>query len=317
MRGILNVPTLSVVIVGSALGMTALAADEITRPDAQSWDVSVRTKNGLTVKGKFGTMVDHLKSGGYDCTMGRQVMPEFAVSCTSNTKTKLSQNDRWHFRFSRINEKEIELTNAYAELTGKEMAGSNIEELADTLFRPERGEPSIDAGRDASHSRVGLAEAPFRGDESKIALVVRGSGPDSPALGCFIRNYDKSHLARHPNQLVTNVKLAIRNSNGESGYRYEFALQVRKRGKKDSLKTAGFCREEGASRLRCSVECDGGGIGVSVRRDSALMYLNRIRMASCGKDINDIDASEDLSGGIDDREFRIDRVDISMCSNMN
>jgi hypothetical protein len=58
-------------------------------------DVSVRTQNGLTVKGKFRTIVDHLKTANYDCAMDAQKSSEFIVRCTSNTNAKLGQNDRW------------------------------------------------------------------------------------------------------------------------------------------------------------------------------------------------------------------------------
>ena len=33
------------------------------------------------------------------------------------------------------------------------------------------------------------------------------AGPD--ALGCFTRSYDRAHLAQHPDQLVTSVKLRV------------------------------------------------------------------------------------------------------------
>jgi len=48
-----------------------------------------------------------------------------------------------------------------------------------------------------------------------------------------------------------------------------------------------------------------------------MMHLDRIRMVSCGKDINDINRAEEISGGIDDRKFKIDRVAAGMCSNNN
>jgi hypothetical protein len=110
------------------------------------------------------------------------------------------------------------------------------------------------------------------------------------------------------------VRLAIRNPKGAATYRYEFSLDVRMRARGKALKTEGLCKEDGPSRLHCFVECDGGGVDLTVRRDSVIMALDRIRMASCGGDINDIDKSEEISGGTDDQEFRIDRVAIGMCS---
>lgn len=111
--------------------------------DAQFWDVSVRTKNGLAIKGKFYTIINHLKDTSYDCVLDAQKFPEFIVRC--NTKNRqLSENDRWSFKFNKINEKEIELTNAHAELTGMEISGPKIEGFADILFRPEDNQSLAD-----------------------------------------------------------------------------------------------------------------------------------------------------------------------------
>ena len=40
-----------------------------------------------------------------------------------------------------------------------------------------------------------------------ILAVPAAAGPD--ALGCFTRTYDRAHLAQHPDQVVTAVKLRI------------------------------------------------------------------------------------------------------------
>jgi hypothetical protein len=142
---------------------------------------------------------------------------------------------------------------------------------------------------------------------------IRAQAPQN-VQGCFIRNYDQVHLAKHPNQLVTNVGLLIRDAKGNTPpYKYTFVLQVRTRGRSQVMQTEGLCKEGEASSLRCSVECDGGAINVSVRPSYLMMHLDRIRMAACGKDMHGLDA-EELSGGIDDREFRIDRADNALCS---
>jgi hypothetical protein len=179
-----------------------------------------------------------------------------------------------------------------------------------TMAFAEDGKRPMDGESDTSGSRIGASESP-------AGSVGKRSTSDNPARGCFVRNYDKSHLASHPNQLITNVKLAIRNSEGAPSYQYEFALQVQMRGKTKTLKTEGLCKEAGTSKLHCFVECDGGGVDLNVRKDGVMMYLDRIRMASCGKDINDVEKAEEISGGLDDREFRIDRAGIEMCSNMD
>jgi hypothetical protein len=142
------------------------------------------------------------------------------------------------------------------------------------------------------------------------ALAMPGAaGAADTALGCFTRIYDRAHLARHPDQLVTAVKLHIMGSSPGNA-EYWFALQVNVRGRNDILHTGGYCIKEG-SGLQCRVACDGGGVHVSPRGSHVMMYLDRIRMATCGKEY--VDEGEDVSGGKDDKIFRLDRVDGAAC----
>jgi hypothetical protein len=46
---------------------------------------------------------------------------------------------------------------------------------------------------------------------------------ETNALGCFARAYDKAHLAEHPDQLVTAVKLHIIKWKEDESY-FEFAF---------------------------------------------------------------------------------------------
>ena len=127
--------------------------------------------------------------------------------------------------------------------------------------------------------------------------------------GCFVRVYDKAHLAKHPDQIVTAVKLHIKKWDDDESY-FEYALKVKIRGRNETLHTGGLCRE-GTSGLRCWVECDGGGINVTPHSNYVIMYLERISMATCDKD--PIDGGEELSGGKDDRVFRLNRVNERAC----
>ena len=43
-----------------------------------------------------------------------------------------------------------------------------------------------------------------------LFLAIGAAHTETNALGCFARAYDKAHLAKHPDQLVTAVKLHIR-----------------------------------------------------------------------------------------------------------
>ncbi len=138
------------------------------------------------------------------------------------------------------------------------------------------------------------------------ALVHPIAAAENP-LGCFIRNYDQAHLAKQPNQRVTNVRLLIKPAPRGRPYAYEFSLQMKIREKNETLSTEGQCDKKG-SGLECLVECDGGGINVSPRPGHVMMYLDRIRMATCA-----VEDGIEISGGKDDRVFRVDRVNAAMC----
>jgi hypothetical protein len=145
-----------------------------------------------------------------------------------------------------------------------------------------------------------------------ILAVPATAGPD--ALGCFTRTYDRAHLARHPDQVVTAVKLHIYRPPPSNLNKYWFLAQFKLRGRDETLRTSGICNER-ASGLHCFVECDGGGVDVVPRVRDAMMYLNRIRVAACGEDLIDGGkTAQELTGGKDDRVFRLDRVDAAACS---
>ena len=135
-----------------------------------------------------------------------------------------------------------------------------------------------------------------------ILALPAAAGPDAP--GCFTRTYDRAHLAQHPDQVVTAVTLRIYRPPPANADKYWFLAQFRLRGKDKPLRTSGICNET-ASGLRCLVECDGGGVDVVPRTRDATMHLDRISGPAC-----DEDSSQELTGGKDDRVFRLDRVHV-------
>jgi hypothetical protein len=88
-------------------------------------------------------------------------------------------------------------------------------------------------------------------------------------LGCFARAYDDRHLAKHPDQLVTAVKLHIYPSPPDPRTLW-FSVWIQRRGEHKALNNEGMCRHEG-DELRCAVECDGGGVRLSTRPPSSLL----------------------------------------------
>jgi hypothetical protein len=145
------------------------------------------------------------------------------------------------------------------------------------------------------------------------------------ALGCFTRTYDRTHLARHPDQIVTAVKLRIYKPPPDGGGKYWFAVQFKLRGQNKVLHASGLSHENledvpserrnvPANAIHLFVECDGGGIDIVPRARGAMMYLNRISVAACGEEFND---GQEVTGGKDDRIFRLDRVNERNCKGMH
>ena len=140
-----------------------------------------------------------------------------------------------------------------------------------------------------------------------LASAMSVAAEDS-VLGCFKRTYDRSHLAQHPDQLVTEVRLRIfRAPEGQAKW---FEVRFKLRGQSKPRWSEGVCLEGG----KCYVECDGGGFTVEPRTRDALVHLNYIRTVMCDEDpSNLVDGEEGVSGGKDDRVFRLDRVDPAEC----
>jgi hypothetical protein len=140
---------------------------------------------------------------------------------------------------------------------------------------------------------------------------------------CFVRRYDASHLAQHPKQKVSAMKLLVTAEEAPEDkiINYSFRLGFKYRHRAGNFDSSGFCNHVvaensgGEIRLGCGVDCEGGGIGVAMKDDrSALIRLTRIRVWERNKP--DDDASNDLVAGADDKIFRVDRADLHECSEL-
>jgi hypothetical protein len=138
---------------------------------------------------------------------------------------------------------------------------------------------------------------------------------------CFVRRYDASHLAQHPRQKISAMKLLVTAENppDEETTNYSFRLGVQYRhrpGKFDSSGSCGHVVAEASGdemRLGCGVDCDGGGIDVAMKDDkSAIIRLERIRVWDRKKPDDDGDAQL----GADDKMFRVDRADLRECAEL-
>src|SRR3954470_20450365 len=102
---------------------------------------------------------------------------------------------------------------------------------------------------------------------------------------CFVRHYDASHLAQHPKQKVSAMKLLVTAENPpeEKTINYSFRIGVQYRHRPGKFDSSGFCNhvlaEDKGNEIRygCGVDCEGGGINVAMKDDkSAIIRLERI-----------------------------------------
>jgi len=145
---------------------------------------------------------------------------------------------------------------------------------------------------------------------------------DEKTYACFVRRYDANHLAQHPRQKVSTMKLLVTAEfppeEKTVNYSFRVGLQYRHRpGKFDSSGSCGHVVAEDKGdeiRLGCGVDCDGGGIDMAMKDDkSAIIRMERIRVWDRKRP--DEDASDALLG-TDDKTFRLDRADLRECAEL-
>ena len=190
-----------------------------------------------------------------------------------------------------------------------------------------------------------MKQRQFSGGVAVIALaaILTGAGPSARADGqadtsfakrmfatnagktksyaCFVRHYDAEHMAQHPLQKVSVMKLLItaEKVTDDPSLNYSFRLGVNFRNRPGDFDSSGDCGHAPTVRAEnggddntalagidffCGVDCDGGGISVDLNKDNAsvIVKLDRIRIWK-GKD-PDESASTALKGGADDKVFR-------------
>jgi len=173
------------------------------------------------------------------------------------------------------------------------------------------------------------AQMPWaRADDAKADAFAQqmfgGAFNKEKSYACFVRSYDPGHLVRHPLQKVKAMKLLVTaETDAETqNFGYSFRLGVAFRKRLGAFDSSGSCgigdgTESPAQKtaMRCSVDCDGGGISVEMTPDnkSTLVRLDHIRIWQNNKPD---DEGLDLSGGADDRVFRLDRAKLDMCRSL-
>ena len=180
---------------------------------------------------------------------------------------------------------------------------------------------------------AGWAGYPALADDSPdIAYAKRmfaGNAPKTKGYACFVRHYDAEHMAQHPKQKVTAMKLLITAEMvpDDKVLNYSFRLGVNFRDRPGDFDSSGDCGHTATARTSddpapdasvdfdCAVDCDGGGISVKLaNNDGSLIVkpLERIRIWK-GKE-PDESAAIELEAGADDKIFRLDRTKLDDCT---
>lgn len=177
-------------------------------------------------------------------------------------------------------------------------------------------------------------------DEPKKASAAQAQAFDTTLVGstagkvktfaCFIRRYDADHLAAHPKQTVSAMKLLVTvdMTSTEQTYNHEFRLGMKFRHRKGDFQSAGSCnhaivKDAGDEvRLSCPIDCEGGGIEIGIAasrkpqdKAAAMVRLEAVRIWD-----NDSKAEEEtadyLKAGDDDKAFRLERTSLKDCGSL-
>ena len=149
---------------------------------------------------------------------------------------------------------------------------------------------------------------------------------DQKTSACFIRTYDAAHLARHPKQTVSAMKMLVsaEKLEGETSLSYGYKLGVKFRDRKGEYASAMDCgqayvsevKREGV-RVNCHDGCEGGGIEIAVAADNKAIIVKLTSIAVwLAANPQDENAQFELKGGADDRVFRLERVDSELCKSL-
>ena len=182
---------------------------------------------------------------------------------------------------------------------------------------------------------TGFAGNPAAADDSPdVAFAKRmfaGSAPKPKGYACFVRRYDAAHMAQHPKQKVTVMKLLITAEMvpDDKALEYSFRLGVNFRDRPGDFDSSGDCGHAAVTKvpdnaeteipagidISCGVDCDGGGVTVSLANNDASLIVKPIDRIRIWKGKNpDESAATALNAGADDKVFRLDRTKLDECT---
>jgi hypothetical protein len=158
--------------------------------------------------------------------------------------------------------------------------------------------------------------------EAAFDKRVFGGPVGNKAVACFVRRYDASHLAQHPKQKVSSMKLLVTAENHPkepTAYAYKVGVQFRnKPGNFDGGSACSHMVDDDNGKkisFSCDVECGGGGLEIAMSKDDKSAIVNLEVIGVWDRKHPKKDAVT-LEGGADDKTFRLDRVDNAECADL-
>src|SRR5262249_61395106 len=123
----------------------------------------------------------------------------------------------------------------------------------------------------ASTASAGEDNPKSAGDDEYVSRLFAGPIRQKKSYACFSREYDAAHLASHRLQKVAAMRLLVTAEKvpEDEALNYSFRLGVRFRHRSGNFDSSGDCGHAAAAQetsdravLKCSADCDGGGLAI-------------------------------------------------------
>ena len=172
--------------------------------------------------------------------------------------------------------------------------------------------------------QAALAQSEEADAAKKAAFDKRifGGATGNKASACFARRYDASHLAQHPKQKVSAMKLLLtaeKTPDEPTVHMYKIGVQFRgKPGNFDGDSACSYLIDDEGKKetsFNCGAECGGGGFEVAMAKDDKSVIVRVDTIGIYDRKHPDGDLLT-LEGGKDDKVFRLDRVDNAECAEL-
>ena len=142
---------------------------------------------------------------------------------------------------------------------------------------------------------------------------------------CFVRRYDASHLAQHPKQKVSAMKLLVTAENPPEEEDHQLFLQPRRQISRPRRQFRLQRLLQPHRRRRTARKSVSAAVSIATAAASMWRWRRTTNRRSSGcerivlweRKKPDEDAERRLKAGTDDKIFRVDRVDVRECAELD